>query len=100
MSLIERLGIEHPVIGAGLGGGISRARLTVAIAEAGGIGQLGIMPPPVLRAELGAHRERSDLPVAVNMLLPFARGAHWEVAAEADAVVTFWGSPRRHTEGL
>ena len=100
MSLLGRLGLEHPVVGAGLGGGLSRARLTVAIGEAGGLGQLGIMPPPMLRAELAAHRERSTRPVAVNLLLPFARRAHWEVAGEADAVVTFWGRPRRRTDGI
>jgi nitronate monooxygenase len=100
VSLRERLGLEHPIVGAGLGGGLSRAKLTVAIAEAGGLGQLGIMPPPVLRAELAAHRERSTRPVAVNLLLPFARKGHWEVAREADAVVTFWGKPRRATGGI
>jgi NAD(P)H-dependent flavin oxidoreductase YrpB (nitropropane dioxygenase family) len=100
VSLRERLGLEHPIVGAGLGGGLARAKLTVAIAEAGGLGQLGIMPPPVLRAELAAHRERSTRPVAVNLLLPFARKGHWEVAREADAVVTFWGKPRRATDGI
>jgi nitronate monooxygenase len=100
MSLRERLGLEHPVVGAGLGGGLSRARLTVAIAEAGGLGQLGIMPPPLLHSELAAHRGRSTRPVAVNLLLPFARRAHWELAREADAVVTFWGKPRRATSGI
>src|SRR3954470_6841092 len=100
MSLRERLGLEHPIVGAGLGGGLSRARLTVAIADAGGLGQLGLMPPPMLRSELAAHRERSSRPVAVNLLLPFARRAHWEVAREADAVVTFWGRPRRVNSGI
>jgi hypothetical protein len=42
-------------------------------------------------------RERSARPVAVNLLLPFARAAHWLVAADADVVVTFWGRPRRRT---
>jgi nitronate monooxygenase len=91
--------LEQPIVGAGLGGGLSRARLTVAIAEAGGLGQLGTMPPPLLRAQLRAHRERSARPVAVNLLLPFARPAHWEIARQADLVVTFWGRPRRHTGG-
>jgi NAD(P)H-dependent flavin oxidoreductase YrpB (nitropropane dioxygenase family) len=36
----------------------------------------------------------------VNLLLPFARRGHWEVAREADAVVTFWGKPRRETTGI
>src|SRR5205085_2123383 len=35
--------------------------------------------------------------VAVNLLLPFARRAHFEVASEADVLVTFWGGPRRRT---
>ncbi len=100
MSLMERLGIEHPIIGAGLGGGLSRARLTAAIAEAGGLGQLGLMPAPMLRAELAAHREQSDGPVAVNLLLPFARRAQWDAADEADAVVTFWGKPRGPRGGV
>src|SRR5205085_2695290 len=73
--------------------------LTVAIAEAGGLGQLGIMPPPLLQAQLRAHRERSTRPVAVNLLLPFVRRAHWDIARQADLVVTFWGRPRRHTGG-
>jgi NAD(P)H-dependent flavin oxidoreductase YrpB (nitropropane dioxygenase family) len=98
--LLERLGVEHPIVGAGLGGGLSRARLTVAIAEAGGIGQLGIMPAPMARSELAAHRERTTRPLAVNLLLPFARRGHWELAREADAVVTFWGTPRRATNGI
>jgi nitronate monooxygenase len=100
VSLRERLGLEHPIVGAGLGGGVSRARLTVAIAGAGGLGQLGIMPPRALRAELAAHRERSARPVAVNLLLPFTRRGHWELAREADVVVTFWGRPRRATGGI
>lgn len=100
MSLLERLGLEHPIVGAGLGGGLSRARLTAAIGEAGGLGQLGIMPPPMMRAELASHRERSTSPVAANLLLPFARREHWKLAGEAEAVVTFWGTPRRRTGGI
>ena len=100
MSLLERLDLEHPIVGAGLGGGLSRARLTVALGEAGGLGQLGIMPPPMLRAQLAAHRDRSSRPVAVNLLLPFAGREHWELAREADAIVTFWGRPRRRSDGL
>jgi nitronate monooxygenase len=100
VSLRERLGLAHPIVGAGLGGGLSRAKLTVAIAEAGGLGQLGIMPPPALRSELAVHRARSAHPVAVNVLLPFARRAHFDVAQQADVVVTFWGTPRRATSGI
>jgi NAD(P)H-dependent flavin oxidoreductase YrpB (nitropropane dioxygenase family) len=100
VSLRERLGIEHPIVGAGMGGGLSRARLTVAIGDAGGLGQIGLLPPDELRAELARHRELSGSPVGVNLLLPFARRAHWEVAGKADLMVTFWGAPRRRSDGL
>jgi NAD(P)H-dependent flavin oxidoreductase YrpB (nitropropane dioxygenase family) len=92
--------LEHPIVGAGLGGGLSRATLTVAIAEAGGLGQLGIVPAPALRSELMVHRERSTGPVAVNLLLPFAQRAHRDVARQADVVVTFWGAPHRPSDGI
>lgn len=89
------------MIGAGLGGGLSTSALTIAIGRAGGLGQIGIMPPDRLRAEMDAHRAAGDGgPLAVNMLLPFARRAHWEAAKTADAVVTFWGTPRRHGDGI
>ena len=39
-------------------------------------------------------------PIAVNVLLPFARRGWFEAAAAADAVVTFWGRPRRRTPGV
>src|SRR4051812_50201615 len=99
MSLRERIGFEHPVVGAGLGGGLARARLTVAIGEAGGLGQLGIMPPAMLRAELDAHRARSDPPGAVNMLLPFTRRDHWGGARSAGGGGSFWGGPRGRAGG-
>ena len=60
--LLDRLGVEHPVVGAGLGGGLSRAPLTAAIGEAGGLGQLGILPAGRLRDELRAHRRDASAP--------------------------------------
>lgn len=101
MSLIERLGIEVPVIGAGMGGGLSAAPQTIAIGRAGGMGQIGFAAPSEMRAQMAAHREAADAgPLAVNLLLPFARRAHWGAAGGSDAVVTFWGQPRRRTEGV
>lgn len=101
MSLLERLGIAVPVVGAGLGGGLSGAPLTIAIGRAGGMGQIGFASPAEMRAQMAAHREATDAgPLVVNLLLPFARRAHWEAAAEADAVVTFWGQPRRRSGGV
>ena len=95
--LLERLGVELPVVQAGMGGGIAGHELAAAVSGAGGLGTLGHAPPGLLRSELRAARERSDRPLAVNLLQPFARGGHWEAAEHADVVVTFWGRPRRRT---
>jgi nitronate monooxygenase len=54
----------------------------------------------LIRSQLERARERSSKPIAVNLLLPFARRAHFEAAQDADAVVTFWGRPRRRTDGI
>ena len=98
--LLERLGVERPVVQAGMGGGLSTSPLAAAVSAAGGLGTIGILPPNVLRAELNAARELTDGPVAINLLLPFARRGHFEVAADADALVTFWGRPRRRAPGI
>jgi nitronate monooxygenase len=97
---VELRGIEFPIVQAGMGGGLARHDLAAAVSEAGGLGTLGIMDPDSMRRELAATRRLTGKPVAVNLLLPFARSAHFEVAAEADVVVTFWGKPRRRTGGL
>jgi NAD(P)H-dependent flavin oxidoreductase YrpB (nitropropane dioxygenase family) len=83
-----------------MGGGLSRAELATAVSGAGGLGTIGILPPDALRADIAAARERlgGQVPLAINLLLPFARRAHWEAAKQADVVVTFWGRPRRRTE--
>jgi nitronate monooxygenase len=99
-ALLERLGVELPVVQAGMGGGISGPELAAAVSEAGGLGTIGIGDPGRLRGEIAAARERTSRPVAVNLLLPFARRGHWEAAGEADAVVTFWGRPRRRTRAV
>ena len=94
------LGIELPIYQAGMGGGLARHELAAAVSEAGGFGTIGFLPASELADELARARERTSAPVAVNLLLPFARAEHWRVASEADAVITFWGAPRRHTSGV
>src|SRR4051794_34560799 len=100
-ALLERLGVEHPIVQAGMGGGLAGHELAAAVSAAGGLGTIGILPIDELRQSIDAARERAEgRPIAVNLLLPFARNAHFEVARSADAVVTFWGRPRRHGEGV
>lgn len=97
MSLLERLGIERPVIQPGMGGGLAGADLAAAVSDAGGLGTVGFAAPAGMRAEIAAVRERTGRPLAANLLLPFTRREHWAAASEADVVTTFWGRPKRRT---
>jgi NAD(P)H-dependent flavin oxidoreductase YrpB (nitropropane dioxygenase family) len=96
--LLSRLGVERPVLQAGMGGGLATSALAVAVSDAGGLGTIGILPPDALRAEIVAARAQTSKPLAVNLIVPLARRAHWEVANEADVVVTHWEtSPKRRS---
>ena len=53
-----------------------------------------------IERELAAARALTAAPLAVNLLLPFARRGWFEAAANADVVVTFWGRPRRRVPGV
>src|SRR3954453_2152542 len=99
-SFLDRFGVEHPIVQAGMGGGIAGHELAAAVSDAGGLGTLGLLAPQALATEVRAARERTSRPVAINLLPPFARRGHWELAREADVVVTFWGRPRRRSDGL
>jgi nitronate monooxygenase len=83
-----------------MGGGLSRHELAAAVSEAGGLGTIAVNGAETIRRELGAARALTGRPLAVNLLLPFARRDWFEAAAEADVVVTFWGKPRRRTPGV
>jgi nitronate monooxygenase len=98
--LLERLGVELPVVQAGMGGGLSRHELAAAVSEAGGLGTIAVNGGAAIRRELAAARALTGRPLAVNLLLPFARGDWFEAAAGADVVVSFWGKPRRRTAGV
>jgi nitronate monooxygenase len=99
-SLLERLGVELPVVQAGMGGGISRHELAAAVSEGGGLGTIAVNGAGAIRRELAAARALTGRPLAVNVLLPFARRDWFEAAGAADVVVTFWGKPRRRTGGV
>jgi nitronate monooxygenase/enoyl-[acyl-carrier protein] reductase II len=68
--LCELLGIEHPIIQAGMGMG-SSAELAIAVSNAGGLGSLGCFrrPPEDLERQLAIIRERTSRPFAVNHLI-------------------------------
>lgn len=99
-ALLDRLGLATPVVQAGMGGGISRHGLAAAVSEAGGLGTIAVNGAIPIARELRAARLLTGKPLAVNLLLPFARESWFEVAADADVVVTFWGRPKRRTPGV
>src|SRR5438874_2679336 len=68
--LCDLLGIEFPIIQAGMGMG-SSAELAVAVSNAGGLGSLGCFrrPPEDLERQLAVIRERTGRPFAVNHLI-------------------------------
>jgi NAD(P)H-dependent flavin oxidoreductase YrpB (nitropropane dioxygenase family) len=83
-----------------MAGGVAGAELAAAVSEAGGLGTIGILPAPLLQQTLAQARTLTSRPIAVNLLLPFTRPEHWDLATQADAVVTFWGPPVRRTAKL
>jgi NAD(P)H-dependent flavin oxidoreductase YrpB (nitropropane dioxygenase family) len=98
--LLERVGVKLPVVQAGMGGGLSRHELAAAVSEAGGLGTIAVNGASAIDRELAAARALTGKPLAVNVLLPLARRDWFTAAAKADVVVTFWGRPRRRTEGV
>jgi NAD(P)H-dependent flavin oxidoreductase YrpB (nitropropane dioxygenase family) len=100
VTFLERIGIAAPVIQAGMGGGLSRHELAAAVSEAGGLGTIAVNGAEAIERELAAARRLTERPLAVNLLLPFARREWFAAAAAADVVVTFWGRPKRRTPGI
>jgi enoyl-[acyl-carrier protein] reductase II len=73
--LTELLGIEHPVMLAGMGG-VSYSELVTAVSEAGGFGCLGAstMGNEKMVAEIAAVRGATDKPFGVDLLTAMPGG--------------------------
>jgi NAD(P)H-dependent flavin oxidoreductase YrpB (nitropropane dioxygenase family) len=75
--LCDRIGIEYPLVLAGMGpvagGGepVATAELAAAVSNAGGLGVIGgvAFPPDALRAEIRKVRSLTDRPFGVDLLL-------------------------------
>ncbi|MGH9299707.1 MAG: NAD(P)H-dependent flavin oxidoreductase, partial [Acidimicrobiales bacterium] len=78
--LTEILGIEHPVMLAGMGG-VSYAPLVAAVSEAGGFGCLGAstMSTPRMVAEIREVRRRTEKPFGVDLLTAMPGGLEDQV---------------------
>lgn len=103
MDIADRLRLDVPVSQAGMGGGLAGARLAAAVAEAGGLGTLGIATPGQLRASIDRVREQAPgRAIAVNLLVPFVHRHHVAVCVDAhvDVVVLAFGEKRGLVEHL
>ncbi len=69
--LCDLLGIEYPIILAGMGR-VAGVELTAAVSNAGGLGVLGasLMTLDEMRDAIRQIRERTDKPFGVDLLLP------------------------------
>jgi len=69
--LCDILGIEYPVVLAGMGS-VAGHKLVAAVSEAGGLGVIGAatMRPDELHEEIRKVRELTDRPFGVDLLLP------------------------------
>ncbi|PWK03938.1 NAD(P)H-dependent flavin oxidoreductase [Tumebacillus permanentifrigoris] len=67
----ETLGIEYPIIQAGMAGGATTPELVAAVSNAGGLGTLGAgyMTPDQIRVAIREIRTLTSRPFAVNLLL-------------------------------
>lgn len=70
-ALCDRLGIEVPIISAGMGP-IAGPDLVAAVSNAGGLGVLGCtsMSPDEVRSVIRRTRELTDRPFGVDLILP------------------------------
>ena len=102
VDFLDRCRLDVPVAQAGMVS-IAGGRLAAAVASAGGLGTLGMVPPEELGAAIGRVREQAPgRAVAVNLLMPFARRSHVRVCLEnrVDVVVLAFGGDAALVEQL
>ena len=95
--ICDLLGIMHPIVLGGLGGGHTSAPLVAAVSNAGGFGTLGVtgFSPASVREQTAAIRAATDKPFGVNFLLFLVEEAALTAALESrPPVVSFaWARP-------
>jgi NAD(P)H-dependent flavin oxidoreductase YrpB (nitropropane dioxygenase family) len=89
----ELVGIEHPIVSAGMGGGLTGAELVGQVSEAGGLGVIGasFVSPDDVREMVVRVREITENPIGINLLLHATEERVDEVLELAPAVFsTAW----------
>jgi enoyl-[acyl-carrier protein] reductase II len=99
----ERLGIEAPILSAGMS---TRADATLAAAasNAGGLGILGTVDRELddIEGQIAKLRSLTDRPFGVNSAIPYADEAVWDVILQGrpPVVQTSWGNPATVSERI
>src|SRR6185369_14303547 len=92
------LGIEHPIVLGGMGGGTS-PELVAAVSAAGGLGVLGATSLSAARIteDAAAIRGQTDRPFGLNFLLAFVEEDRFAAALAAQpAILSFaWPWPEQ-----
>ena len=103
-SATERLGIEHPVVQAPIGG-LSVPALAGAVSNAGGLGMMAItwLDPDGIRGQIAEIRRMTDKPWGVNIVIdpqdpPQDERVEVALAAGAPVVSFFWGDPAPYVD--
>jgi NAD(P)H-dependent flavin oxidoreductase YrpB (nitropropane dioxygenase family) len=93
--ICEALGIAHPIVLGGMGGGTS-VPLVAAVSNAGALGTLGVAGERAggVRRNIAAIREATDRPFAVNFLLFMLNQEAFQAALEAPPPVIAFAWPR------
>jgi NAD(P)H-dependent flavin oxidoreductase YrpB (nitropropane dioxygenase family) len=87
-ALLETLGVQHPVVQAGMGGGVAGGELAGAVSAAGGLGTVGMTDPRIFAAQLQQAKLLAPRrPVAANLLVPFTRKAHIDACSKGGAAL-------------
>ena len=100
-SVTERLGIEHPIVQAPIGG-LSVPALAGAVSKAGGLGTMSITWRELddIRTAIETLRTITDRPFGVNLVIDEPMDDRVEVALAAGASIVsfFWGDPSPYIE--
>jgi NAD(P)H-dependent flavin oxidoreductase YrpB (nitropropane dioxygenase family) len=102
-SFTELVGIEHPVVCAGMGAGATNGELAGRVSEAGGLGVIGasFVPPEELADMVRRARELTAKPFGLNLLLHATEERLDEVLQAEPAVLsTAWPRDDQDLEAI
>ena len=94
--ICDILGVTHPIVLGGMGGGHTAAPLVAAVSNAGGFGTLGVtgFSAASVQEQIPAIRAATDKPFGVNFLLFLIQEAALTAALESCPPVVSFAWPR------